>query len=310
MSNGNTQLSLADRFTGKIISCYADVAKGIAITEKERTLIAGYYIKIDESLRNSKQGYTWKQVRMDELALVLAHLAKLGLDQSLGHFSMIPFKVKDTGTIRLTPVISDKGYEYIARRYALVPPKGLKTELVYETDVFSVIKKDANHSCDSYIHEVKNPFNRGKVIGAYSCLEYDDSTQNKLLVMSLEDLLKYKPYNADENFWKVGSENYKKMLTKTIAKQSLRKLTLDPDKVNFVRDSFKYVESEELTGASLSAQETVREQNGNGPMIDFVDVDVEVIEPVEKSVEPAEDENDVVEPEDDILGTGEGQMTL
>lgn len=280
------ELSLATRFSNKVIASYADVAKGVEITQKERTLIANYFIKIDESLKNSKQGYNWKMVRMDELSLSVANLAKMGLDMAIpGTVSFIPFRVKDTGSIRLTPCIGVKGYEFLAKRFGVDPPDNLVVELIYSNDKFSLLKKDANHEYESYIFEVTNPFDRGEIIGAVAALEYKDKMKNKVMAMSLKELLSYKPDKADPTFWG-GGENRKKMLEKTIGKQILKKVALDPEKMNSVRDSMKYIESEELVGASLDAQETVRENNGVG---DYIDIDFEPIEEVENVENHVED---------------------
>ena len=299
-----TGISLAERFTNSVVSAYADVAKGVAVNEHQRELIANYFIRIDEMLKNSKQGYRWNQVRMNELALTLAHTAKLGLDMALpNNLSLIPFKVSDTGTIRLVPVIGWQGYAYIAKTYGLVPPKNFIVELVYSNDKFSVIKKDAFHESDSYTFEITNPFDRGEIVGGFACLEYEDKSLNRVMTKSLKELLSYRPARYDENFWKPGTENFKKMLEKALAKQILKKVTLDPQKVSSAQSSFKYMESEELVGASLDAKQDISEKNGVG---DFVDVDYE---PVENPVEPVEDttvdENEIVTPEDDVLGMNE-----
>lgn len=301
MATENASVSLSTRFTTAVTKAYNDIAPLVTVSEYERSLIANYYININDSLKNSKQGYNWRQVRMDELGLTVANLAKMGLDMAIpGTVSFIPFKVKDTGTIRLIPCIGLKGYEFLVKEYGLEPPDNLVIEIVYANDKFSVVKKDANHEYESYVFEVQNPFNRGEIVGAFAALEYKDKMKNKLLVMSLKEILSYRPERSDSTFWGSG-ENRKKMIEKTIGKQILRKVTLDPKKVNGIRDNLRYVESEELTGASLSAQEEIREKNGQGSYIDFdtiVDAECEVVEPVAG-------ENEVVEPEDDVLNMNE-----
>ena len=293
--------TVAQRFTNAVVTAYGDVAKGIEVTPKQLSLISNYYIKLDESLRNSKQKYTWKQVRLNELATTLAHMAKLNLDMSLGQLSFIPFKHKDTGTINLVPVIGAKGYEYIAKNFGLDPPKNVVIELVYSSDRFSVVKKDATHDYDSYIFEVTNPFDRGNIIGGFGYLEYGDKSKNKILVMSEKDILKYRPQYYDQNFW--SGENMKKMYEKTIAKQLLKKVVLDPDKVNDVKDSFNRIEAQEINYTASIAQSEIDENMCSGEVID-IEVEVSEPVPVENSVEGVEDTNlfgENVIPEDEVL---------
>lgn len=273
--------TLAQRFTKAVVSAYGDVAMGIEVTPKQMQLISNYYIKLDEALRNSKQNYTWKQVRLPELATTLAHMAKLNLDISLGQLSFIPFKHGDSGTIDLVAVIGRKGYEYITKTYGLDPPKNIVVELVCESDKFSVIKKDSNHEYDFYTFQIVNPFNRGKIIGGFGYLEYDDKSKNKILVMSEADILKYRPKYFDQNFW--SGENMNKMYEKTIAKQLLKKVTLDPDKVNDVKDSFKKIESQELNYTAALAQDEIDKNMCFGEVIDIEPAVENLVEVVEGS---------------------------
>lgn len=281
-------LSISDRFTNTVIASYTDVAKGVQITEKEKALVAGYFIKIDEQLRNSKQGYNWNQVQMKELSLQLANAARLGLDMQIdGQLSFIPFKVKDTGKINMVRVIGAKGYELIAKKYALDPPKASVVELVYSNDKFTIVKRDAAHECDDYTFEVTNPFDRGEVIGAFGYLAYDDKSKNKLLVMSKKQLLTYRPQYYDETFWK--GENEKKMLLKTLAKQLFKNVTLDPAKVNAVRESINMVKSSELDYAQASAKETIDANMGKD---DYIDADFEDV-PVDESTGEVKDSDNI-----------------
>ncbi len=296
---------LATRFTNAVVAAYQDIATGITLTENQRALMANYYVAIDEMLKNSKQGYKWSQVRMNELATAVSHLCRLNIDPRLpGMVSFLPFRVKDTGTIHLVPCLGWKGLEFEAKTYGVDPPKTLTVELVYSNDKFSVIKKDAFHESDSYTFEIANPFDRGKVVGAFALLEYDDKSKNKVMAMSVEELMSYRPDKYDPTFWQ-GS-NLLKMYEKIIAKQILKKVPLDSRKTAHLQSSFKYMESEELVGASLDAKQDISEKNGVG---DFVDVDYEPIEGVENPVEAVEDtpvdENEVVTPEDDVLGMNE-----
>lgn len=287
MANEKEELSLATRFTTAVTKAYADVAKGVIVTEYQNKLIANYFIEIDKALKASKQGYVWKQVKMDDLSLAVAHLSRLGIDISLPHsVSFIPFRDGKTGMVNLVPCIGKGGYEFIAKKYGLDPPKHSTVELVYSNDEFIAYKKDATHEGDSYEFKIKNPFNRGTCVGGFGYLEYEDKSKNKLIMMSLDDIMKRKPANADSTFW--GGKNLDAMLEKTVAKKTFKSVTLDPDKVNNIKDSFNFMDNEELVGASLEAKEDIQEHNSTGEYIDFDAVDVEYVDVVETSVENVE----------------------
>lgn len=306
------KVSIATRFTDSVIAAYSDVAKGIAVNERERALIANYYVEIDTALQNGRTNISWKDIDMKKLSLSIAHTARMNLDMKLSHLSFIPFRDGKTGKYNMVPVISSRGWEYIVKTFSLEPVKNVIVELVYSTDKFSIVKRDSTHPCDSYSFEVGNPFDRGSIIGGFAYCEFENTELNKLLVMSLQQIMTFKPSRADDSFWGVKSPNYTKMLEKTLAKQLLKKIPLDPDKINGIRESLKFMEAEDLRGASLSAQEEIREKNGQGPYIDFgtvQDADYEeVSEFVEKSVEVVEDENEVVSKEDDILGMNQESL--
>lgn len=292
----NTELSIPQRFTNAVVAAYGDVAKGVTVTEKQLALIGNYYIKLDEMFKDPRNNISWNQVKMNELALTVAHAAKLNLDMQLGHISFMPFWDSKVKKYSLVAVKSAKGYEYIAKRFGLDPPEHLIVELVYETDKFTEVKKDAMHDFDTYTFSIVNPFNRGKIIGGFAYLEYPDKTRNKILVMSEEEILSHRPPKYSENFW--GGANKKKMYIKTIAKEILKPVTLDPDKVNGYEDSFKKLEAEEINLSANVAHEEIEENMGTG---DFVDVD---FEPVDNSVESVENVSETDEPslfDEDIL---------
>lgn len=266
--------TIAQCFTNAVVSAYGDVARGIEVTPKQMQLISNYYIKLDEMIRNPESKIqSWKQVRLPELAMTLAHMAKLNLDMALDHICFIPFRHGSTDTFDLAPIISKNGYWLIAKTYAIDPPLSYTVELVCATDKFSVIKKDATHEFDSYIFSVENPFNRGKIVGGFGYLEYEDKSKNKLLVMSEEDILKYKPKYANASFW--SGENMKKMYEKTIAKQLLKRIPLDTNKVNNVKDSFNRVDEQELNFTSSEARDVIDENMCSG---EIIDIDSEIIE--------------------------------
>lgn len=300
MAEKTTALTkLSERFTNKVLDVYQDIAKGIKITDRERSLITNYFTGIDIALKNSKKGYTWAMVQMEELAITVAHKARLGLDMSLDNMiSFLPFKVGDTGKINLVPVTGYKGYEYLAITYGLNPPKSSVVELIYVNDTFRVIKKDDNHPKDSYIFEITDPFDRGKIKGGFGYLEYDDPSKNYILSMGEAEILTYRPQYYDKNFW--TGENMKKMYKKTIAKQLFKTVTLDPAKVHAVQDSWDRIEAEEIELTDNLATEAIQNNMGAGDIIDISDFE-EVEQPVENPVETVDKAEDAELPKQDTL---------
>lgn len=284
---GQTELTIAQRFTNAVVTSYEDVARGIDITPKQMQLISNYYIKLDTQFKSPDSKInSWGQVNMQDLSLTLAHMAKMNLDMQLSHFSFMPFFNNKSGKFNLAPVISKEGYWYIAKTFSIDPPKNFVLELVYSNDRFSVSKKDLNHEFDSYIFEIKNPFDRGKIIGGFAYLEYDDKSNNRLLVMSEEEILKYRPLKYSQNFW--SGENMKKMYEKTIAKQLFKRVQLDPDKINDIQDVLQRVDAEELNFEAAESQREIEENMGNG---DFIDIEYSSINDKVSNIEEKPVEN-------------------
>lgn len=304
VKNEEKKGSLVTRFTTSVVSAFTDIAK-VQVTEKQKTIIANYYVKLNEMLVS--QQIPWGKIKMNDLALTLAHMAKLNLDMSLGHLSFIPFNNYKEGTVTMAPVISSKGYEYIAKTYGIEKVKNATVELVYETDRFSITKKDSNHECDSYVFEVANPFNRGKIIGGFGYLEFEDSTKNFILAMSEEEILKYKPAKAKEEFW--SGENRKKMYEKTIAKQLFKKVTLDPDKVNEIQSTLKIVDEKDMDYNAEIAKEDIDENLGTGEFIDIEYTPVDKATSADSSKE-LNGETTTYTADDYIKGSSDGQTQL
>jgi len=207
----------------------------LAITERERGLISGYFSGIARTLATAEakrvsdnaysekqnaysQGkdgakskytkptnelaYTWKNVDMASLASNLIPYARMGIDMTVkNHLSVIPYKSKAGDKYVMTFIDGYAGLEYIARKYALTPIKNVVTELVYSTDEFKIIKKDVDNPVESYRLNVQSPFARGEIVGGFSYIEYEDATKNKLVFMTRAQIEKRRPKTASAEFW-------------------------------------------------------------------------------------------------------------
>ena len=99
-SKEGTKLTASERFTNLVISKYANIAQGIDVTDKEKAIIAGYYIVIDKAIKSAKNPIEWNEVDLNSLALDLAHRARLGLEMQMpNHLFGTPCKNTRTGEV-------------------------------------------------------------------------------------------------------------------------------------------------------------------------------------------------------------------
>ncbi len=278
-----TKLAAVDRFTKAVVSCYGDDSRGIAVTPREMDIIKGYFMTIDLSLRNSKDGLTWGMVALDKLAPRLKHYARLGLDMQLpNHLSPVPFKNGSTGKVDITLIPGYEGREYIAKKFAITPPTDIVVKLVGKNDHFQPIYKDANHKCDSYIYEETNPFEKGEIIGGFAYVEYADSSMNKLTVMSKSEILKHKPAHGD-SFW--GGKWSEKMYKKTLMIEACKGIPLDAEKIRDFKQDMDQLKADEINEAYT---QSATEAENNMCAGDFVDIDFKEVETPEAHADEAE----------------------
>jgi len=297
-------LAASEKFTNKILAEFGGNISGIVqVTDYQRRLIQGYFIGIDRTLKsaeerrlaknasNSDHRYdenlpvTWANVNLNDLAMSLVHYARIGLDMMQdNHLFPIPYKNNRTNKYDITLMEGYNGKQYIAEKYALVKPKAVNIELVYSTDSFKPIKKSRGNNVESYEFEINNPFNRGDIVGGFGYIEYEDSSRNKLVIMTIKDILKRKPEYAAAEFWggiKKVKENGKKvdkeidgwfeeMCIKTIKREvySAKHIPRDPMKID---ESYHYLKAQEMRNAELEAQAEI-DANANREFIDVTDV--------------------------------------
>lgn len=273
----NEKALLANRFTQKVLSCYGIVADKKDVTEKEKKLISGYFVKVDDSLK--EQGITWKELEqqglLNDLALSMANKAVLGLDMRIdNHLNIIPSKNKKTGKITIKTITGYKGEIHKVKQFAVIPPLDIVTELVYETDDFAPIKKSDG---DSYTFSIKNPFNRGKIVGGFAYIKFENSTLNRIFTMSVEEILSRKPYYVkdDDNFW---SKYPEAMYKKTLAKEACKSIDLDVNKIEKIRSAVNFERQEQLEQERKESNEIAEENTAKGEVID---VDYSAIEDAE-----------------------------
>lgn len=271
------QANMSERFMQKVIHEFSGSVGEVQVTEYQRQLIQGYFIKVDRALKtaeaervrknenNRDNKYdnelpvTWAHVNMTDLALDIVHYARLGLDTMQANFiTPIPYINKKEKRYDINLMLGYNGIKYIAEKFALCPPKNVTIELVYSTDDFKPHKKGRGNDIESYDFEIMNPFDRGEIVGGFGYIEYDDPKKNELVIMSIKDILKRKPQYASVNFWggkanegKNGKKNeidkdgwFDEMCRKTLIREvySPKHILLDPRKVD---ENYQYMRQRE-----------------------------------------------------------------
>ncbi len=286
----NQPLAMSERFTNTVLKEFgSNVAGALQVTDYQRQLIQGYFIAIDRGLKLAEEArvrknqnnrdhkwdnnlpVTWNNVNLNDLALDVVHYARMGLDMMQdNHLSPIPYKNNKANKYDVTLMPGYNGIQYIAEKYAVEKPLATTIELVYSTDTFKPIKKNRNNKVESYEFEINNPFDRGEVVGGFGYIEYTDPLKNKLIIMTLKDILKRKPQYAAAEFWggkvkkwengkqvEVESDGwFDEMCLKTIKREvfSAKHMPRDPKKVD---DAYQYMKAREARYAEMEAQSEI-----------------------------------------------------
>ena len=283
----------SERFTGMVMKEFQGNVGQLNLNDYQKQLIRNFFIGIDNALKvaETSRSYskkkandptvTWDNVNMNKLAVDVVQNAKMGLDMSIAnHLHVVPFKNGKTNKYDLTLMPGYEGLKYIAANFALYKVVDIKVELVHENDVFQPTYKN---NIEGYEFKITNPFDRGNIIGGFGYIRYENEIHNKLVIMSVEELLKRKPSTASAEFWggekdvwengKVtGKEQVEgwtnEMLYKTMVRATCKKVTVDPKKIN---NSYIYVmESSEnyyIENQEDKVQEEI-EENANKELID------------------------------------------
>lgn len=261
------EVTASERFTGMVVKEFQGNVGVLNINEYQKQLIRGYFIGIDNALKKAEEArlnknswkstkeedknnlpITWQNVNMNDLAIAVVHHAKLGLDMQIpNHLNAIPYKNNKTQKYDIGFLKGYKGLEYIATQLSLYPIRNITVELIYSNDIFEIVNKD---NITKYNFIIKNPFDRGDIIGGFGYIEYLDETRNRIITLSKKDIDKRKPSYAAAEFW--GGEKYnpatkqkeqvdgwyEEMARKTIARATYNAVPIDPKKVN---ESYAYV---------------------------------------------------------------------
>lgn len=305
----------SERFTNMVINEFQGNVGQLNLNEYQRQLIRNYFIGIDNALKNAETSrsyskkkandppITWENVNMNKLAVDVVQNAKLGLDMSVtNHLHVVPYKNGKTNKYDLTLMPGYEGLKYMAANFALYKVADIKVELVHENDIFQPTYKN---NIEGYEFKITNPFSRGNVIGGFGYIRYENEVHNKLVVMSIDELLKRKPATASAEFWggekdvwengKVtGKEQIEgwtnEMLYKTMVRATCKKVTVDPKKIN---ESYIYVMETAENSYIENKEEQINEEieeNANKELIDVTATAEQNIDIEETDSQPVSEE--------------------
>lgn len=289
-----TEPTQSERFMAKVISEFGSSVGEVALTNFQKRLAQNYFIALDGVLKTAEEKrlkksdqyrdpvpMTWANVNMDKLSRDVVAYARIGFDPAqANHINLIPFKNNNTGKYDIGFIEGYRGIELKSVKYGLEVPDHVTVELVYSNDYFAPIKKDANHPHESYEFEIKNPFDRGTILGGFYFHSFIKTPEkNKLVMMTIKEIEKRKPEKASAEFWggekdkwekgkKVGTETvegwYDKMVWKTVYRAAHNDITIDSQKIDDDYLRLKQIESD-LSDAEVS--EEIR-ANANRDIID------------------------------------------
>ena len=225
------------RFTQMVERQYSTEVGHLDMTDHERQLLQHLFIKCDTAFieANSKQGkdqlpIVWKNINMTKLAIDAVHRIRLGLDALIpGHVFPIAYYNKDTKQYDIDLRIGYKGEAYYIRQASMRPIKDIRVELVFSTDEFIAYKKGLSSKVEGYDFHVKQPFDRGDLVGGFAYLEYEDESENVLIILSKKAFEKYRSVAKSNTFW---SQWYEEMCYKTLVHRIADKVTIDPQKIS------------------------------------------------------------------------------
>lgn len=253
----------AERFTEMVIKEFAANPGAIELTNFQRKLVQNYFIKLDTVLKTAEVkrlkipeqkrdalAFTWENVNRNKLAVDVVAYALVGLDPlQPNHINLIPYKNSATNLFDITFMMGYRGIELKAKKYGLDVPDDVIVEVVYENDHFVPIKKDKNNAVETYEFEIKNPFNRGQIVGGFwyhNFFEFPE--RNKLRHFNMEQIKKRAPEYASPEFWGGSTDVWKggqktgekkavegwldEMVYKTVYRSAYNALTIDSQKID------------------------------------------------------------------------------
>lgn len=273
-------------FMNSVIREMSSVSESVQMTPYQKKLAEHLFIHIDMCLKEleakrikdgqtSKAPIVWANVNMQKLALSAMHRIELELDALIpGTIYPIPYFNGKLQKYDLDLRIGYVGEDYYKRKMALDPPRDVIYELVYSNDEFVVHKKGVNRDVETYEFRIKNPFDRGDVVGGFGYIVYEDATKNKLIIVDKKEFDRAKKAGqSGGSFWKDWDD---RMQLKTVSHRTMKHVKVDPAKVNQAylvaeadmidrQEAEAEIEKEANKGKVIDITEEQKELAGNTP---------------------------------------------
>lgn len=294
------ELTQSERFMNKVISEFKGGVGELALTDFQKRLAQNYFIALDASLKAAEEKrlkkknnqdalpVVWANVNMEKLARDVVSAARIGFDPAQkNHINLVPYKNNALGKYDIGLIEGYRGIELKATKYGRDIPDFVTVEVVYSTDRFKSVKKDRNNAYDAYEFEITNEFDRGEVVGGFYYHLFNEAPEkNRLVVMSLKEILKRKPEYASVEFWggekdkwengkKVGKEQvegwYDQMVRKTVYRAAYGDITIDSQKID---DDYMRLRQLESSFAEAEASEEINQNANRQP----IDIDYSVVD--------------------------------
>lgn len=297
----------------------AKMEQGLNLSDFQKRLIQNYFIAIDKALTTAEEARMrkseqyrdkvtvgWNTIDMKKIATDVVHFSRLGLDPcQKNHLFVIPFKNNKTGLYDVNFMPGYNGLELITKKYALEVPLGVTVELVCQNDVFKPYKRGKNYPCDDYEFDIPNPFDRGNIVGGFAYIQYREPEKNRLIIMTLQDILKRKNsgqgnvefWGGEKDEWADGKKTgkkkkvegwYEEMCLKTIKRKVYggTEIPLDP---RLIDDTYKYIKQRELDAERAILQDEICENANSEPItIEEYEIDADTGEMMESAPEETE----------------------
>ena len=262
--------TMSERFLAKVQRDFSSVTGGkIAFSPLHTMLGVHMFLKIDASIaalnvkRQPSDQITWKNINLTKLAIDTAHRCTLELDALVkNHIHVVPYKNGTTKQFDIDLRIGYEGVRYVHMKFALDPPLDIVYKLVYANDVFEPKFKTGVNDYDSYVFNVKKPFDRGEVVGGFAYIAYPNPAKNRLEIYSQKDFDKAMKSALTKDFWQSHPEEMK---IKTIVHRICSKILLDPVKINAA--SLAYVQASMNENAIAESNQLALDK-GNKDVID------------------------------------------
>lgn len=299
----NNKPVVSQRFVTEVRRQFAEeMGESLKFSDYEKKLAQHMFLKVDEALKDfedrrseksKKTPYTWENVNIKSLALDAVYKVSLGLDALMkNHVHPVPYFNGKNGKYDIDLQTGYKGLIYKAKKFAIDPPKKIVAELIHENDHFKPLKSNFDREVESYEFEIENPFNRGKVIGGFGYIMYDDPSKNQLVLVSKEKLDKAKAQAPTQKIWNKWPE---KMQKKTVVRRTIDKIDLDPEKTNA-----KVLAHEETGSVENEARREI-EENANQ---EFVDIDFKEATDEKDEDQDKKQKDQETEKEKELTSTG------